>query len=136
MRIQRIALLFFVAALALFVSACSGSEPTAPAEAAKAASTAPVDAAAEAMEAAYELGQEVTLKGQLGCGHCNFQTGETCSAALQVAEGPVVILDVAEDHELFTDRFSGKQIEVVGTVASVDDAGTHVEVASFTTLDS
>jgi hypothetical protein len=126
--------------MVFFAAACSGHEPTEPSgpaaeEAAEPASES-VDDAAEVLEAAFEIGQQVTLQGQLGCGHCNFHTGEACSAALQVADGPVVILDVSEDHELYTGRFSGRQIEVVGTIASIDDAGAHVEVDSFSDLAS
>ena len=133
MRLKQITLLASVSLLTFFAAACAANEPVEQAapESAEPAS-ALVEEAAEVMDAPFEIGQEVTLEGQLGCGHCNFHTGDACSAALQVADGPVVILDVPEDHELFTDRFSGRQIEVVGTIASIDDAGAHVEVASFT----
>lgn len=119
MRSQIVTTLALVAVLTLLAAGCTGNEP-----------------ASEGSGAPFEPGQEVTLQGQLGCGHCNFHMGETCSAALQVAEGLVIILDVSEDHELYTDRFSGRRVEVVGTVAAIDELGTHVDVTSYSVIES
>ena len=63
-----------------------------------------------------EEGSEVTVAGKLGCGHCNYQVGEGCSAAIQTAEGTIFILDVAEESEWFQKRFGGAKLEVTGKV--------------------
>jgi hypothetical protein len=92
--------------------------------------------AGEAAEAASadlsSVGAEVQLAGTLGCGHCSFTKGDRCSAAVQTADGDIVILDVADDHELYAERFSGRAVTVDGAVAKLADDGTpHVEVSTY-----
>lgn len=69
-----------------------------------------------------------TLSGELGCGHCAYNVGESCSAALKTASGEIYILDNAD--EPFQKRFDGGTIEVVGTVTE-KDGQKHVAVESY-----
>jgi hypothetical protein len=80
-----------------------------------------------------EEGSEVTVVGTLGCGHCTYHVGDSCSAAIQTAEGAVYILDVAEESDWFKDRYSGTQLEVTG---KIHHRGSEVmlESASITEL--
>lgn len=74
------------------------------------------EAAAKTEIASLPEGQEVTVSGKLGCGHCNYHVGTTCSAALQTADGGIYVLDVAEDSEWFQDRYDGLDLKVTGKV--------------------
>ena len=84
------------------------------------AAAAPVEEAKEvvAKTEAHQLeeGTEITVAGKLGCGHCNYQASDGCSAAIQTAEGAVFILDVAEESKWFQNRFGGAKLEVTGKV--------------------
>jgi len=73
----------------------------------------------------------MVLVGTVGCGHCTYQVGDGCSAAIKTAEGDIYILDVEEDAEVFNDRYSGAEISVEGTVDSSGDTPI-VAVASVT----
>jgi len=77
------------------------------------------------------VGDEVTLSGTAGCGHCNFQKGDSCAMAMQVADGTIFILDgIEEDTEAFNQRTKGLQISVVGTVTDTGDPH-HLDVESY-----
>jgi hypothetical protein len=86
---------------------------------------------APAAEAAATEGVEVTLAGTLGCGHCNYHVGSSCSAAVKTADGKIYILDVDEDSELFTQRQSGKAVTVVGMSRAGSEGVNHLDVASY-----
>ncbi len=63
-----------------------------------------------------EEGAEITVAGTLGCGHCTYHVGESCSAAIQTTDGAVFILDIAEESEWFQNRYDGTTLEVTGKV--------------------
>lgn len=68
-------------------------------------------------------GTEVTLAGTMGCGHCNFQVGSSCSAAMKTADGHIVIFDnVPSESEMFQKRMEGGPINVAGVI-SYDESG-------------
>jgi len=72
------------------------------------------------------------ISGNLGCGHCNHGIGESCSAAVQTADGTVYILEgMGEGSEPYDQRFSGGSITVAGTVAERDGV-KYITVDSFT----
>ncbi|RMG43934.1 MAG: hypothetical protein D6718_10910 [Acidobacteria bacterium] len=120
------------ALLVVAAAACSGqkSEPEAQAPAAMeqpAESAAPA-AATEAP--ALEVGQALSIEGTMGCGHCTFHKTDDCAAAVQTADGRVFILDVGEDHELFTSRTDGKAVRIEGTVVDAGDP-PHLTVTNY-----
>jgi ABC-type Zn uptake system ZnuABC Zn-binding protein ZnuA len=85
----------------------SESSATTEAQSTPAAEEAQVDATAATVE----------LSGTLGCGHCTHQIGDSCSAAVQTADGTVYILEGMEaGSEPFDQRQSGSSITVAGTV--------------------
>ena len=73
---------------------------------------------------------EITLVGNLGCGHCTYHQGTSCAAAIQTDDGTVYLLDVDSDSDLFTKRFDGGEVKIVGVV-SERDGERHVAVASY-----
>lgn len=76
-------------------------------------------------------GTEVQLTGKMGCGHCNFHIGETCSAAMQTADGKIYVIDgVSEESEVFKNRMSGKEITVAGVVKDVNGIA-HIDAKSI-----
>jgi hypothetical protein len=92
------------------------------------AATPSPETVAEAASAPAE--GEITLVGNLGCGHCNYEKGTACAAAIQTEDGTVYLLDVDSSSELFTKRFGGAEVKVVGVV-SEKDGERHVAVTSF-----
>jgi hypothetical protein len=69
------------------------------------------------------VGDELTLTGTAGCGHCNFHIAESCAMAMQVADGTVFLLDgIDEDTEAFNQRTKGMEITVIGKVTEAGDA--------------
>jgi hypothetical protein len=123
-----------ISLLAIFaLAACSsgGSDDAShesPAETTETAAEAPTEAAAEVVS--VQTG-EVELAGKLGCGHCNHQIGDSCSAAVQTADGAIYILEgMGEGDAPFDQRFEGKQITVRGTAVDRDGVG-YVTVAGF-----
>jgi hypothetical protein len=118
-------------ALALTLSAliaigCGGEQQSADEAQTPPAASIP---AASAPESAH--GGEMTLSGELGCGHCTYQVGTSCSAAVKTADGTVYILEVSDSSELFTERLSGKQVTVVGSMHAHGGEENHVTVASY-----
>ncbi len=103
------------------------SQPAATETAAPATETAP------AVEA---TGTPVTLTGLVGCGHCNFQKTEHCSAAIQTAGGEVYVIDgVTTDSEIWKLREeNAKNCEVVGPVAKGEDGLNHIKMTSYKVL--
>lgn len=95
-----------------------------PSAAGEAAGTPAGRATAEGAQAAMlPTGSEVTLNGNMGCGHCNFQIGTTCSAAMKTADGHIVIFDnVPATTEMFQKRMEGAAVTVQGVV-NYDPAG-------------
>ena len=90
------------------------------------------DAGTEAVAAsAVSVGDELTLTGTAGCGHCTYAKGTSCAMAMQVADGTVYILDgIEEDTEAFNQRTDGLEISVVGKVTDTGDPH-HLAVESF-----
>lgn len=78
-------------------------------------------------QVAHTVGDAVKLSGTLGCGHCNFSTGDGCSAALQTTDGVVYILDVDQGHEAFQNRMDGGSAQVAGAVKSTEPLMVTVE---------
>jgi hypothetical protein len=105
-------------AFAFTLSASAVAADKAPADKAPAAAK-PAEAAAVAPAA---KGKEVTLKGDLGCGKCNFKTTKECQNVLKVTEGTKASMyylaknDVSEkNHEAVCS--GSKPATVTGTVS-------------------
>lgn len=64
----------------------------------------------------------VTMTGTLGCAHCTFEVGNSCATAMKTADEIVHILEGTDDA-VFEDRYSGREITVVG--APREDDGMH-----------
>jgi len=81
-------------------------------------------------------GENVTLTGNVGCGHCNFGKTSECSSAIQTADGTVTVIDgVGTDSELWKLREENmKPAEVTGTIAQGPDGLQHMQMASFKIL--
>lgn len=126
-------LTMFTALTLLLIAGCSGGgssekaadnaktgtaagEHTSVADMPKQAIDSAKEAAAKTEIASLPEGQEVTVSGTLGCGHCTYHVGTSCSAALQTADGGIYVLDVAEDSEWFQDRYDGLNLKVTGKV--------------------
>ncbi len=127
-------MLFALLTTVIIFAGCSNTvDKPAPAEE---ATTAAVETATgtaietTAPATAFEVDQVVTITGHTGCAHCSFHVADSCAAAIQSNDGQVIVLDVPEDHELFTSRYDGKQVTIEGTVV---DAGTppHIAVTNF-----
>lgn len=104
-------------ALALVLAGCSGKEPGADTAS---RSEEPAASATPAADAASGQ-QVVTLTGTIGCGHCTFEVVDRCHAAMTTPDGVVYLLEgVDQESELFTERFSGKEIRVVGVPRDQD----------------
>ena len=70
---------------------------------------------------AIPTGTEVTLTGVVGCGHCTYHVGNSCSTALKTNDGTVWILDgISEGDGLFENRFEGAEVTMAGVVSYVD----------------
>jgi hypothetical protein len=128
-----------ISLLALFaLAACSsGGSDTATQEAtqtpAVTETATPADVPATTTETAAATVQtgEIEIVGTVGCGHCAHSIGESCSAAVQTADGAVYILEgVGEGDVPFEQRFDGKSITVHGESVEHDGVG-YVTVASF-----
>lgn len=128
---MRMLTISLVALLAL--AACSsGSQDQAAEPAANQATeaTTPTTETTDMAAPAVMTG-EIEIAGTLGCGHCTHSIGESCSAAVQTADGAIYILEgVAAGDELFEDRYSGKTVTVRGTAVERDGVG-YVTVAGF-----
>ena len=76
-----------------------------------------------------QTGTEISLTGNMGCGHCNFQIGNHCTAAMKTAEGQIVIFDdVAQDTEMFENRMDGAEVTVAGVVSYDADGVAHMKL--------
>jgi hypothetical protein len=62
---------------------------------------------------------EVELAGKLGCGHCAYKTGKSCSAAFKTADGKVYVIENAE-KSVMDARIKGGDIKVTGVVTEKD----------------
>ncbi len=133
-----------LAGLALGLIACSGETQsdakTAAQDAAKSAEETMEHATNKAAEVTGKVadqaaqilpaGREIELSGTMGCGHCNYQVGNSCSAALQTADGTVVIIDgISHDDDLYKNRFDQEEITFKGIV-SYDGDQAHVKMTS------
>ena len=117
--------ILFLAAAALLVIGCGQASDEAAQTESAAEATQETQEEAPAAEATTA---STTISGELGCGHCNYEVGEGCSAAVKTADGTIYILDNAD--ELFEKRFDGGSVEVVGVV-SEKDGTQHVQVESY-----
>jgi hypothetical protein len=126
-------------ALALALIGCgnktSEQQASAPPEGSQPAATETTPAT-EAAPATETAGTPVTLTGLVGCGHCNFQKTQHCSAAIQTASGEVVVIDgVTTDSEIWKLREeNAKNCEVIGTVAKGEDGLNHIKMTSYKVL--
>jgi len=82
--------------------------------------------ATEAVTAIVDEAGVVTVAGNVGCGHCNFGIGDHCAAAMKTADGTIYLLEGVDDTPVFTDRKTGKPIEVVGVEKDTDGVRTIV----------
>lgn len=85
---------------------------------------------AVAVAAAFAVAEqavETTLSGKLGCGHCEFHTGKTCSAAFKSADGKICIIDNAT-KEVMDARFDGGKVKVTGKTTEKDGV-VHVQAS-------
>jgi hypothetical protein len=74
---------------------------------------------------------EIEIEGTLSCGHCNHSIGESCSAAVQTADGAIYILEgFGEGDEPFDKRYGGETIKVTGMSEERDGVG-YVKVETF-----
>lgn len=64
-------------------------------------------------------GDEVELKGKLGCGHCDYRKGDGCSAGLKAADGKIYLIDNAT-KEVMDARVKGAKVTVTGKVTEKD----------------
>jgi hypothetical protein len=81
------------------------------------------DALSGRMKEAESAVEMATYTGTIGCGHCTYHVTDECSPCLQTADGTVYVIESEQDHDaLMGDRFSGKEITVVGTVEPSDGA--------------
>ncbi len=87
------------------------------------------DAIGDRMAEAEDVAEAATFTGTIGCGHCTYHVTDECAPCMKTADGTVYVIDSPEQHDkLMGDRFSGKEITVVGTPE--DDEGTMVLHAS------
>lgn len=111
--------ILLLSAVALLIVGCGqASEEATQAESPAQSAT---EAAQQESPKAEATTASTTISGELGCGHCNYEVGESCSAAIKTASGEIYILEDAQ--ELFDKRFDGGTVEVAGTVVEKD--GTH-----------
>jgi hypothetical protein len=71
------------------------------------------------------------LQGKIGCGHCMYHSGSSCSVGLKTEDGKVYLLEKA-DKKLMEARMNGGELKVTGTVTEKD--GTLYVNASKTEL--
>jgi hypothetical protein len=130
--------------LVILAAACSSGDNNAVEGAAdqakettEAAQAAADQVAADAQSATVDVaeairtGEPVTLAGKSGCGHCSFNIGTSCSAAMQTADGQIYILDnVDQKSKLFEDRKSGMNLQIAGVVTEKDGV-RHLAVDSY-----
>mgnify|MGYP003330839761 CR=1 FL=1 len=60
-------------------------------------------------------GEEVELKGELGCGHCDYHKAQSCAAGLKTADGKIYLIDNAT-KEIMDARVKGAKATVTGKV--------------------
>lgn len=71
-------------------------------------------------EDAAELAS-VVMDGKIGCGHCTFHIGDTCSLAMEAEDGTVYLLEAGDQQaELMDVRYDRPMAKVTGRVADVD----------------
>jgi formylmethanofuran dehydrogenase subunit C len=71
------------------------------------------------VRAADEPKKEVELQGKMGCGHCTYHHGDSCSVGFKAKDGKIYVLENADD-KLMKQRFKGNEIKVKGTVTEKD----------------
>lgn len=63
--------------------------------------------------------EETTVEGKLGCGHCNYEVGKGCSAAIKSADGKVYLID-KPSKEMMKARMKTPEAKVTGKVENKD----------------
>lgn len=116
--------ILLLSAAALLIVGCGQTSE----EATQAESSAPSTTETTEAPATEATTASTTVSGELGCGHCNYDVGEGCSAAVKTASGEIYILEDAQ--ELFDKRFDGGTVEVAGTVVEKDGVH-HMTVSSY-----
>jgi hypothetical protein len=107
-------------ALSLWLSA--SLLPGSPAKAADHPPAAAPPATAAAPTPPAKAGQEVTLKGELGCGKCSFKKTAACQNVLKVKEGGKDVMYFLAENAVSEDKHEAvcsgtKPATVTGTVA-------------------
>ena len=64
--------------------------------------------------------KEVTISGELVCGHCNLHAVDHCAAAIRAAEGNYLLVKNPESQKIFDQRLKGVKVQVTGTVEEKD----------------
>jgi len=85
---------------------------------------------AVAVATAFAVAEQVaesTLSGKIGCGHCMFHVGKSCSAAFKTADGKTCVIDNAS-KEIMDARFDGGTVKVTGKVTEKDGV-QHVQAS-------
>lgn len=126
-----LALVFAVA-----LAGCQGSGKQATEEAAPASQATEQAQGQPAAQTTPAAEGQVTLAGNVGCGHCNFGKTSECSSAIQTADGSVTVIDnVDPTHELWKLREENmKPAEVTGAVAQGPDGLQHIQMTSYKIL--
>lgn len=70
---------------------------------------------------AVDATAQVDVEGKLGCGHCNYHVKDSCSLAMQAADGTVYLLEAGDrQDELMDARLDQPEVKVAGRVTEVD----------------
>ena len=64
--------------------------------------------------------KEVTISGELVCGHCTLHAVDQCTAAIKAADGNYLLVKNPESKKIFDKRLKGLKAEVTGTVEEKD----------------
>jgi hypothetical protein len=64
--------------------------------------------------------KEVTISGELVCGHCTLHAVDACAGAVKTADGDYLFVKNPESDKVFDQRLKGLKVEVTGTVEEKD----------------
>ena len=64
--------------------------------------------------------KEVTVSGEVVCGHCTLHAVDACTAAIKTADGNYLLAKNDESDKIFDKRDKGVKVKVTGTVEEKD----------------
>ena len=64
--------------------------------------------------------KEVTVSGEVVCGHCTLHAADACCVAIKGADGNYLLVKNDESDKFFDKRDKGVKIKVTGTVEEKD----------------